>query len=232
MLIDRIEDVDGELIYAPERTEKQVLDPRTVVQLTDILKNVVEYGTGRYADANVKVHSADPEKEKQLRELDLGITLLGKTGTANRFTNSAFAGIVPGVTEKGDSVSMNDAYVIASYVGFDDNTPMVRNDTHITGAGGALPIWSRFAQAILYYKDYAGKIDLVDFQFTGLSKVPYKHPDLGQLEVPVLDSAGALPEPASSSRTKITTFGSITANSEWKPMRYFRPYWQMGEFGK
>jgi len=232
MLIDRIEDVDGELIYAPERTEKQVLDPRTVVQLSDILKNVVDHGTGRYAADNVRIHSSDPEKEKQLREMDLGVTLLGKTGTANRFTNSAFAGIVPGVTEKGDGVSMDNAYVIASYVGFDDNTPMVRKDTHITGAGGALPIWSRLAQAVLYYKDYAGKIDLADLQFSGLSRVPYKYPDLGQVEVPVVVTSGALPEPTSSSNTKITTFGSIIANREWKPERYFRPYWQMGEFGK
>lgn len=229
LVIDRIEDVDGELIYEPVRIEKQILDPHTALQLTDIFRNVIQFGTGGYADRTVRVHSKDVETERQLRELDLGITLLGKTGTANRFTNSAFAGIVPGVTEKGDMVSVDNSYVVTAYVGFDDNTPMVRNDTHITGSGGALPVWSRFANAVLLHKEYAQQIDLIDFLFTGQSKVPLQYPELGQIQVPVDAKRGAIPDPTAFSDVSIVTFGEITNEGEWKPARFFRPYWQTEE---
>lgn len=229
LIVDRIEDIDGELIYEPERMEKQILDPHTALQLTDIFRNVVKFGTGRYANRTVRVHSKDAETEKQVRELGLGITLLGKTGTANRFTNSAFAGIVPGVTEKGDAVSVDNSYVVAAYVGFDDNTPMVRNDTHITGAGAALPVWSRFANAVLLHKEYAQQIDLIDFLFTGQTKVPLQSPELGQVKVPVNTKRGAIPDPEASSGVSIVTFGEMTDEGEWKPARFFRPYWQTEE---
>ena len=140
-LIERIEDSDGEVIYVPNRKIKQVVAPEISLSMSDILRNVVKFGTGRYAYRNVRLGSHDPQKRRQLEELDLTVPVGGKTGTANNFTNASFAGIIPSLGSN-QAFTMANGYIIASYVGFDDNTPMVHNTTHITGAGGALPICS------------------------------------------------------------------------------------------
>ncbi len=137
-IVKRIEDSDGELIFEPDRALIKIFDPKTTLAVNNILRNVIKFGTGRYALNNVKLLSEDPDTAKQLRQLNLQIPLFGKTGTANRFTNAAFAGYIPGLASEGSGLTSNDGYTIAAYVGYDDNTPMVRNNTHITGsANGA-----------------------------------------------------------------------------------------------
>ena len=64
--------------------------------------------------------------------------LAGKTGTTNRRRDAWFAGYSP------DRAS-------AVWVGYDDNSP-----THLSGARGALPIWSRFTVAVRPPGGYAG----------------------------------------------------------------------------
>ncbi|MBU0486157.1 MAG: transglycosylase domain-containing protein [Proteobacteria bacterium] len=223
-IIERIEGSDGELIYTPTRTVKRVVAPEISLAVSDILRNVIKFGTGRYADRNVRLHSHDPNKEKQLLELDLKVPIVGKTGTANRFTNASFAGVVPGVGSTGSFV-LSNGYVLASYVGFDNNIPMVRNTTHITGAAGALPIWSRMAESVLLENDYASKMDLVDLSFSGTSEIPLYYPDFGQIEVGVDTKRGGLVTGEKTEAT-IITFGETIGGGRVRPTRYFRPYWQ------
>ena len=197
----------------------------------------MKFGTGQYANRNIKLYSGDPEKEKQLRELDLNIPVLGKTGTANRFTNAAFAGMVPGLKKHENNVSFSDGYILTAYVGFDDNSPMTRNTTRFTGASGALPLWTRFANAIVLNNTYADKMDLVDLCFTSSPNVPLHYPELGQIKVAVNVENGGLmynqsqssPSSGSASQMFIVTFGKIKENGEVKLKRYFRPYWQVKE---
>ncbi len=236
-IIDRVENVDGELIYQPERLGEQVIDPKTSLAVSNILRNVVKFGTGRYADKNVKLHSREPEKEEQLKQIDFHMPIFGKTGTANRFSNAAFAGVVPGMAKKANGLSIDQGYTLAAYVGFDDNTPMVRGTTHVTGATGALPLWTRFANMLLNEKDYASRLDLIDLSFatdavTGRPNEGLLWPDLGQIEVPVRVGDGrvmAAEEGASGnfSAASIMTFGELTTNDGVKPARYFRPYWEV-----
>ncbi|MCK5543643.1 MAG: glycosyl transferase family 51, partial [Desulfobulbaceae bacterium] len=197
----------------------QIVDSRTSLAVTNILRNVVKHGTGRYADSRVKLRSSDPEEEERLSELDITIPVMGKTGTANRFTNAAFVGVVPGLDREGDSVTLEECYVLAVYVGFDDNRPMVKTSTHVTGSSGALPVWTRLANAVILDREYAKNVDVVDMSFAGFSEMPLHYPDLGQIEVSV--------DPGKDSGTTVVTFGKENDEGGMKPARYFLPFWRM-----
>jgi len=244
LIVERIEDRDGDLIYRPEMRRREIVDPQTAIMVSDILRNVVKYGTGRYADQVVRLHSNDSEREYQLQGLNLHVPVMGKTGTANRFTNAAFAGIVPGLTADGQNFDVREGYALGVYVGFDDNAPMVRKSTRISGATGALPIWARMANAILRANGYADKPDLVDYSFSSLSTIPLRYPALGQIEVPVDPAQGGkvvndgranktmVNETAgflsgTDARPTSITYGEISSDGVFKPRRQFRPYWQV-----
>lgn len=228
-VIDRVEGSDGELIYAPQRQQRRVVAPQTTVAACDIMRNVVRFGTGRYADSNVLLASRDPDKARQLAELRLKWPVLGKTGTANRYTNAAFAGVVPSAQEGGNSATLHGGYVVTAYVGFDDNTPMVRTSTHVTGSSGALPLWTELAKSIIMERDYAGKMDVVDFYFASKAEVSLRYDNLGEVEVQVDAAAGGKPviDKAQQPAT-IVTFARRTPDG-LVPTRFFLPYWRAGE---
>jgi membrane peptidoglycan carboxypeptidase len=161
---------------------------------------------------------------------------MGKTGTANHFTNSAFAGVVPGPHKEQNGFVTENGYTVTAYVGFDTNDPMVRSTTHITGSSGALPVWTRMANGILLEKNYGTQLDLVDLAFsvdpingeTGLRLIQQ---DLGQKNIPVSSGHG-LPLSAqhkniSPNRSDATslTFGTLLPSGELEPSRTFQPFW-------
>ena len=245
-IIERIEDSDGEIIFKPELRAQQVADPATRVMVTDILRNVVRYGTGKAAAGAVRLHSQDPGKERQLHDLKLMVPVLGKTGTANQFTNAVFAGMVPRLTDDGAGFAAADGDVVVAYVGFDDNRPMVRKTTRISGAAGALPVWIRLANAILLERGDADRLDLVDFAFSDLAGVPLLAEDLGQVEIPINSGnggkvlAGEALAPDSSRHhgdgrffshadglATSVSFGRLTSAGILEPRRQFAPYWQV-----
>ncbi len=229
-LIERIESNDGEVIYHNKTQKKMVIDPKTCLVVDDILRNVVKFGTGRYAYRNIHLHSRDPEFEANLLDMDITVPVLGKTGTANRFTNASFAGYVPGAYQgKGNGVSLGNGLVLAAYVGYDDNKPMIRKTTHITGSSGALPVWTKVASDYILNRDYAKALDLADLSFSGVKELPLFYPDLGQIEVSVAVRGGGVVvtggTDSGSMQTPLVTFGEVTRNGEVKPQRFFKPYW-------
>jgi hypothetical protein len=235
-IIERIENAEGETIYVPEKNNKRVIDAGTNLMISDILRNIVKFGTGRYADKNVRLHSFDPETEQQLQQFNLPVPLMGKTGTANHFTNSTFAGVVPGPHLKQNGFTTENGYTVAAYVGFDTNEPMVRNTTHITGSSGALPVWTRMANGILLAKDFGTQLDLVDLAFsvdplTGETGLRLIHQDLGQKNIPVNSENGlplnTQPKNVSPGNPKATslTFGTILPSGELEPDIIFKPFW-------
>lgn len=234
-IIERIEDADGELIYAPQRELRQLVDPKISLAVVDILRNVVRFGTGRFARKSLRLHSNDPAKEEQLRGLDLPVPVFGKTGTANRFTNASFVGMVPGMAEDG-TLSLESGYVLASYVGFDDNRPMVHKTIKLAGSSGALPIWVRLADLIFRGKDYAASVDIADLSFSGAGEIPLRLPDLGQITVPVDDGRGGIfagdqktGRQSGHGQGAVRTFGKIKEDGELEKSRYFEPYWRTAE---
>lgn len=236
-IIDHIENAEGETIYVPERKNIKVVDVRTSMAISNILQNIIKFGTGKYAKTNARLHSHNPERERQLKQFNLPVPLMGKTGTANHYTNSAFVGVIPVPHSEQNGFVTNNGYILAAYIGFDNNEPMVRNNTHITGASGALPVWTRMANTIFLEKEFGAKLDLVDLAFsvdpiTGETGLQLIQPEFGQKSVPV-NTGNGLPANAqydstgspSSTGTKVLTFGTLLPNGEIEPARTFQPFW-------
>ena len=152
-IIQRITDREGNVLWEYESEPKKVVSDRVAVQVSEILKNVMENGTGRSARDAVKV-------------FDVPIPSFGKTGTANNYTNSSFVGFIPGYDKKGGQMSMKDGYVIAGYVGYDDNRPMKGKYLSVYGASGALPLWVSTARAVAASPDYLAGLQPADLIFS------------------------------------------------------------------
>ena len=103
-----------------EVESKKVFDAQTCYLMLDMLRGVVEGGTGR-----------------AVRALGFRRPCAGKTGTTNDFRDAWFVGFTPDL-------------VAVVWVGFDDNRPMRDTKGRgLTGARAALPIWVRFMKRAL-----------------------------------------------------------------------------------
>ncbi len=231
-VIDRIETREGRVLYARTPAAVKVVDVKTASAVTNILQNVVSYGTGIYARKHVRLHSEDPQVQQALDGLDLPIPLMGKTGTANRYRNSSFIGFVPVPSAVGDAFVVPDnGYSVGAYVGYDKNKPMISGTTRITGSSGGLPIWSDMAQALLEKEKAAEHFDPVDLTFNGLG---LRYPDSGQLFVPVdpdrggavLQGRGGLRTRTAPDRPVILSYGPVGAGGQFEPARMFQPFWE------
>lgn len=235
-IIDRIEAQDGRVLYQPHGREKSIVDRKTSLALGGILENIVKFGTGRAANKAVKFNptkasSTQEKTEDSIEDLDLSVPLLGKTGTANRYTNASFLGYLPEVAHDGVAMTLSGGYAIGVYVGFDNNKPMRRKTSRISGAAGALPTWSSIANALIVEQDYSSKLDPVDLSFYGLA---IKRSALGQINVGVDPEAGGLvKEPftpvseLSRYTPAILTFGKKSSAGRFVLERKFAPYWKM-----
>ncbi len=228
-IIDRIESEEGAVLYRPEAQARRAVSSKTSLVLGHILENAVKFGTGRYADANVKLTASENAGEAVLDDLSLSIPLLGKTGTANRYTNASFFGFVPVPNEEGTAMELDNGYGIGVYVGFDDNQPMRRGSTRITGSAGALPAWTEIARAITKNREFNARLDPVDLSFSGLA---INRKDMGQKNLAVLKDYGGRLEiplkeidPADRYRPSIITFGKANEELGFSPARSYAPFW-------
>lgn len=119
-MVKRIESPQDQPIQKQEIESKRVFDPQTCYVMLDMLRGVVEGGTG-----------------KGVRRLGFRRPCAGKTGTTNDYRDAWFIGFTPDL-------------VTAVWVGFDDNRPMKdKNGVGLTGGRAALPIWTQFMQKAL-----------------------------------------------------------------------------------
>ncbi|MEN8141077.1 MAG: transglycosylase domain-containing protein [Thermodesulfobacteriota bacterium] len=234
-IISRIETHEGEIIYSPKIEKKRVFDRQTALAVSDILRNVVRHGTGRYAYGNIPLSSRDSKVGASLRSMGISVPALGKTGTANNFTNATFAGFMPSSHAEGaeadNGVVLDNGLVLACYVGYDDNRPMERNTTHISGSAGALPMWTMVAADYVRTADYAKALDLADLSFSGIKELPLYYPDLGQRTVVVASREGGRRlrggqgGATGAGQVPVLMFVKDGAGGKIKPQRYFRPFW-------
>ena len=218
-VITRIEDRDGETIWEYQPHPQKILSDEVSRQITEILRRVMINGTGSEARDAVRV-SLDLENEK----IGIPIPSFGKTGTANQFTNSSFVGFIPGPEKEMGLLGIEQGYVIASYVGYDDNRPMKGKRVSIYGASGALPLWIDTANAIsnsVGYKKWLEVADLVfDVQSLSLNQDKNLHP------VPVSSSTGlpleAMDEAMSLNHPQLLSYVD-EVGSDVKLKRVFEP---------
>ena len=158
--ITKIVDREGETLWEYRPQPKRILTGRVSGLVSEILHQVIENGTGQRAKDAIHL-SVEIDKE----ELDIPIPAFGKTGTADRFTNSSFVGFIPGLQKNPNQLDTQKGYVIASYVGYDDNRPMKSKNVTIYGASGALPLWIETANTIINSHTFKKDIQAADLAF-------------------------------------------------------------------
>lgn len=111
----RVEDSYGELLEEHIVSGTQTLDSRLTYQVVDMMKGVVEHGTGQV-----------------VRRMGFRKPAAGKTGTTNGYHDAWFSGFTP-------------TLCTSVWVGYDrDERLLDRNGVGITGSRGAAPIWAQF----------------------------------------------------------------------------------------
>lgn len=230
LIIDRIESREGKVLYQPERHVTPVLGEKSRIAVSNIMENVMKFGTGRRADRAVKLAAAEASDPDNLA---VPVPLMGKTGTANRYTNAAFYGYLPGLGKGGTYMIPENGYAVGAYVGFDDNTDMRKSTIRITGAAGALPSWVDIVNTIIQERSYVESFDPVDLSFNGLQ---LKYNNLGQVNMAAdVDSGGVLTQPARTVsdvnryQPSILTFGQLSDSGAFIPERTFEPFWLVGD---
>jgi 1A family penicillin-binding protein len=114
-MIWRVEDPFGRVLEEHIIRGKKTLDPGTTYQVLDMMRGVVDGGTGRV-----------------IRRLGFSLPAAGKTGTTNDFRDAWFTGFTPTMS-------------VSIWVGFDRQLGLRdRNGTGITGGRAAAPIWADF----------------------------------------------------------------------------------------
>ncbi len=97
-LVTKITDADGKVIYEYENENKKIFSPQTAYQVTDMLRAVVNGGTGVYIGSRIN-----------------GYDLAGKTGTTTDEKDLWFIGYTPQIS-------------IGVWSGYDYNFPMYHNN--------------------------------------------------------------------------------------------------------
>ncbi len=227
-VIDRIESAEGELLYTPRATTVQVADRESRLEINSILENVIRFGTGRYAHQHVHFR----QKEEMGPTEGAVVTLLGKTGTANNYTNSSFFGFVPVADESGNAMTLTGGYAVGAYCGYDDNREMKHGKVRVSGSNGALPLWSEIADTIITREELAGQFQPAAEQSSAFFLREEPLPDQVSLEVD--RERGGIPFPAASfpgekSVARIRTVGRTNSAGLFIAKRHFAPFWSHGE---
>jgi 1A family penicillin-binding protein len=98
----------------------QVIDPQSIYLVVDMLKNVIENGTGN-----------------RVRSMEFNRFCAGKTGTTNDAKDAWFVGFTPQL-------------ITVVWVGYDSPAPILDvNQKEITGSRAAIPIWVYFMSKAL-----------------------------------------------------------------------------------
>lgn len=111
----RVEDPFGRVIFEQIVQDKRVLDPALAYQVVDMMKSVIETGSGR-----------------SIRALGFKRPAAGKTGTSDGYNDAWFTGFTPTLS-------------VSVWTGFDKNRRLIdKHFNGITGGRGAAPIWAEF----------------------------------------------------------------------------------------
>lgn len=176
LMIKRIEDEQGNLLWEYDQQQHELVDSFYSGAMLSVLRGTVTNGTARAANRTVVLRSKKAEDDAVLEKAGLRIPIFGKTGTTNDYVNATYVGYLPypkGSSSK--SLSAENAYTIAAYVGYDTNIPMRRRGFKVAGGTGALPAWIEIAQTLIREQDFADKIDWKTLLEKKNSEVPFDY---------------------------------------------------------
>jgi len=191
-IITKIVDREGETIWEYHPQKRHILAVKVSRLVSEILRMVIQEGTGGMARNAVKL-SVRVDGD----DVHIPIPAFGKTGTADLNTNSSFVGFIPGLARDSSRLDNREGYVIAGYVGYDDNRPMEGEHISIYGSSGALPIWIETANVIVNSHIFKEGLQFADLIFNMPS-------------IPVMNEEGLIPVEVS------TTTGLLLGNEDDK----------------
>ncbi len=111
----RVEDAFGRIIFEHIVQEKRVLEPAIAYQVVDMMKSVIQRGSGR-----------------SIRKSGFNRPAAGKTGTTDHYKDAWFTGFTP-------------TLCTTVWTGFDKKKTLIDiNHVGITGGRSAAPIWADF----------------------------------------------------------------------------------------
>lgn len=111
----RVEDARGRVIFERIVRDRKVLDPALAFQVVDMMKAVIDRGSGR-----------------SVRKLGFTRAAAGKTGTTDNYNDAWFTGFTPSLCA-------------SVWTGFDRKQKLKgKQGVGITGGRGAAPIWADF----------------------------------------------------------------------------------------
>lgn len=185
LLIKRIEDASGNLLWEAKAKEYQFSDSFYSASILNTLRGTITGGTAYQLNKSIILRSNDTTVDNELLEAQIKVPVFGKTGTTNDYKNGTYVGFLPYPTSKGDILSPDHAYTIASYIGYDSNEPMIRKGYRVYG-GGAIPAWEEIALTIIKNQDYADKLDWKYLAEKKAHSIPFDFGSgLSQVVVPI-----------------------------------------------
>ncbi|MGL4909773.1 MAG: PBP1A family penicillin-binding protein [Cetobacterium sp.] len=170
----KVVDKFGNTLYETKPEIEQKFNSADIALMTNMMKNSVKQGTSKNAQVIIK---------------DIPIEQGGKTGTTNNSRTVWYSGMTPD-------------YVTTIYVGYDNNSPLVK----ATGGGVAAPIWKSFYQEIIE----KGLYTPTTFGFLE------NHIKNGDLTYQELDPLSGLLKGAPSDKTFLIRRGRIAVEKESK----------------
>ena len=158
LIIRRIEDNNGNLIWEAQAKESQFIDNFYSIPTLNAMRGTVTSGTANNLNWSTILRSNNSNLDKKLLDAKIRVPNFGKTGTTNNYTNATYIGFLPYVVNNGDDFNADNCYTIASYLGYDNNEPMVHGWYKIFG-GRAIPAWQEIALSIIKNKNFAEKLN-------------------------------------------------------------------------
>ncbi len=149
VMIESISDADGNIIYSNQvKTQRQAIAPEIALQMTAMLENVVNQGTGNSLRSNYQIRSE----------------IAGKTGTSQDYTDAWF-------------ISYSPNLVIGTWVGAMD-PEVHFHSSNGSGSRLALPIagsvWSKIENTPTLQKKFTGSFSMPEYCFEKMDCDPIK----------------------------------------------------------
>ena len=140
ILIQRIEDKNGTVLYQNVPKTRDVISNETAYVTTSLMEGVTQSGTGTRLRGNWAVNSPFYKEVMTGYPYDFKNPIAGKTGTTQNNSDGWFMGMVPNL-------------VTGVWVGGDDRATHFRSTRYGQGATMALPIWGIYMKSCYADKD-------------------------------------------------------------------------------